>query len=94
MKRFWGKREGFFGGSGFRAETGNSFWHKKEGNLRNFRPPQMPVEMEDFYVAANFQAPSAVQHPEKITKVTKVTNIFERKVKAIYYYNIITICNY
>ena len=50
--------------------------------------------MEDFYVAANFQAPSAVQHPEKITKVTKVTNIFERKVKAIYYYNIITICNY
>ena len=29
MKRFWGKREGFFEGSGFRAEAGNSFWHEK-----------------------------------------------------------------
>ena len=30
MKRFWGKREGFFGGSGFRAKTGNSSRHEKE----------------------------------------------------------------
>ena len=29
MRRFWGKIEGFFGGSGFRAKTGNSFWHEE-----------------------------------------------------------------
>ncbi len=34
--RFRGKREGFFGGSGFLAETGNSFWHENEGGIVTF----------------------------------------------------------
>ena len=36
LKRFWGKREGFFGGSGFRAETGKSSRHEKESIFRIF----------------------------------------------------------
>ena len=34
--RFWGKREGFFGGSGFRAKTDIPLWQENEGEIRGF----------------------------------------------------------
>ena len=72
-KRFWGKREGFFGGVWVSSWGGQFFWAwKRCGNSAIFRPLQMPVEMEAFYVAAKlsstFCRPTSTKKSQKSQK--------------------------
>ena len=86
MRRFWGKREGFFEGSGFRAEAGNSFWHEKSRFFAfSTKATNATLRFEREQYQSLFGYCRTLAMSTKSTKSTNATPVFERKGLTIYY---------